>query len=124
LGYKNNMKDFNKLTNVSVSYHKTPSNSNLPLVESNQKKQIPQQAPPLPTVAQMAKNLASSIVDNVKHKISGGTLKSTSETITSRFKVCMSCEFYNQSKDRCTKCGCKMKVKTGLSASKCPIGKW
>ena len=118
------MKNFNKLTDTFPANLKEPSSIKNSLVEGNQKKHMPQSSPPLPSVAQMAKNLAASIVDNVKHKINGGSFKSSNETITNRFKACMLCEFYNQSKDRCTKCGCKMKVKTGLAASKCPVGKW
>ena len=40
-----------------------------------------------------------------------------------RWDLCAGCEFLTDS-NRCTKCGCFMKVKHKLASAKCPIGKW
>ena len=40
-----------------------------------------------------------------------------------RWDLCSSCEFLTES-NRCTQCGCFMKVKHKFSIAKCPVGKW
>ena len=41
-----------------------------------------------------------------------------------RLKICIVCEHYDESKQKCKKCGCNMKIKTAIPLTKCPIGKW
>lgn len=41
-----------------------------------------------------------------------------------RLSICHGCEFFDAETDKCLKCGCNMAIKTNLSVSKCPIGKW
>ena len=43
--------------------------------------------------------------------------------LNSRWDLCQSCEFLTES-NRCTKCGCFMKVKHKLAIASCPVGKW
>ena len=45
------------------------------------------------------------------------------EVLDMRWDLCQGCEFLTEA-NRCTKCGCFMKVKHKLSMAKCPIGKW
>lgn len=45
------------------------------------------------------------------------------DILKQRWDACSSCEFLTQS-DKCTKCGCFMKVKHKLAMARCPIGKW
>lgn len=78
----------------------------------------------MPSHLQKFKNAVSTAVDVVKETIKGVPVKADVVLSTARLKACMSCEFYIQNRDRCSKCGCKMKIKTSLSASKCPVGKW
>ena len=40
-----------------------------------------------------------------------------------RWDLCRGCEFLTES-NRCTKCGCFMKIKHKLSMASCPVGKW
>ena len=40
-----------------------------------------------------------------------------------RWDLCSSCEFLTES-NKCTKCGCFMKVKHKFGFAKCPVGKW
>lgn len=40
-----------------------------------------------------------------------------------RWDLCSGCEFLTDS-NRCTRCGCFMKVKHKLSMASCPVGKW
>ena len=44
------------------------------------------------------------------------------EVLKMRWDLCSSCEFLKD--DRCTSCGCFMKVKHKLAMASCPVGKW
>lgn len=45
-------------------------------------------------------------------------------TIQSRQDICRGCDRLLKPMWSCVECGCFMKIKTRLEASKCPIGKW
>lgn len=80
----------------------------------------PQERPPseMPSVPQMARNLAR---DGIKWILSGMEMAS-SEVVAQRLSLCKACEFYIG--ERCSRCGCQMRVKTTLATSSCPVGKW
>ena len=80
--------------------------------------------PPMPSMGAMARNVANSVVQNIQSVAAGNALRLTEEQANSRLSICSTCEFYNQTQSRCTKCGCFMAVKTYLKAEKCPVGKW
>ena len=44
------------------------------------------------------------------------------EVLKMRWDICSSCEFLKD--DKCTSCGCFMKVKHKLAMASCPEGKW
>lgn len=41
-----------------------------------------------------------------------------------RYSFCISCENLHKFTDRCSLCGCFMRVKTWMPNEECPIGKW
>tara|TARA_R100000544_G_scaffold15732_1_gene7366 strand:+ start:1817 stop:2125 length:309 start_codon:yes stop_codon:yes gene_type:complete len=41
-----------------------------------------------------------------------------------RLTLCHTCDSYNEPKDRCNQCGCKMELKARMSTSECPLKKW
>jgi hypothetical protein len=84
--------------------------------------QLKQTQNSLPTLAEMGKNLAQTVVDTVKSVVAGEGAISAETQADTRLKICESCEFYQNT--RCTKCGCYMAVKTHLKAANCPVGKW
>lgn len=45
------------------------------------------------------------------------------KVLKARWDACLSCEFLTDS-NRCTKCGCFMKVKHKIAHASCPIKKW
>ena len=61
-------------------------------------------------------------------------MKAASDIATRRFvpdevrkerqAICNGCEHWNEASNRCTECGCQMRVKTALSSSRCPLRKW
>jgi uncharacterized paraquat-inducible protein A len=77
-----------------------------------------------PSVGRMVANLGAEVVNNIKSVASGQAFKTDDEEANKRKSICNSCEFFNKSQERCTKCGCFMAVKVYLKASHCPIGKW
>ena len=48
--------------------------------------------------------------------------RSSKELLNERLSICQTCKFFTG--QRCLKCGCNMAIKTYLTASTCPIGKW
>lgn len=88
------------------------------------KKTLPKDQVSYPSTSQMVKNVAQSIVTNVKSVLNGNDLKLADNEAVSRLNICKSCSFFDLSQERCKKCGCKLAVKTYLKAEKCPIGKW
>lgn len=78
----------------------------------------------MPSVVEMAKNLSASVLNNLKSVAAGNSLSVSEIEANGRLAICKSCEFFNSYQERCTKCGCKMAIKTYLKAEKCPIGKW
>ena len=42
----------------------------------------------------------------------------------SRMEHCMICPSWEHNSNRCLECGCQMRVKTSLTSSECPLGKW
>jgi hypothetical protein len=77
-----------------------------------------------PSAFQMAKNLGGDFLKNMKSVASGNALNVSTDVRDFRKSTCLACEFYDKQRDRCTKCGCNIAVKSYLRASSCPIGKW
>lgn len=50
--------------------------------------------------------------------------RSSKDLIEHRLEICMACEFYRPNRDRCSKCGCFMNLKTRLENARCPVKKW
>jgi len=41
-----------------------------------------------------------------------------------RMDICMVCPSWEHSNNRCTECGCQMRIKASLRSSECPLKKW
>ena len=46
------------------------------------------------------------------------------DVIDKRLDICNGCEFLFKPTGTCKKCGCFMVIKSRISTSRCPIGKW
>jgi Family of unknown function (DUF6171) len=75
-----------------------------------------------PSMLQMAKNLMEDGTKIISNAVQGNTTLVTDEERNTRWSICQGCPFLTN--DRCTKCGCFMKVKVAFQTSKCPEGKW
>lgn len=76
----------------------------------------------LPSIMEMAKNLASDGAKIIKNAAQGNKTLVADEVRQSRWSTCQSCPKLQN--DRCVECGCFMKVKVAFVTSKCPIGNW
>ena len=53
-----------------------------------------------------------------------GLIVADEEKMNMRMTLCSECKSFDKNSARCGLCGCFMKVKVRLEASKCPIAKW
>jgi hypothetical protein len=94
------------------------------MIQENKIRSLESSNKKMPSSFQMAKNLGSDILKNIKSMSEGNPINSDQSEIENRKNICNSCEFFISDSQRCSKCGCNMAVKTYLKASVCPIGKW
>jgi hypothetical protein len=94
------------------------------MIQENKIRSLESSNKKMPSSFQMAKNLGSDILKNVKSISQGNPINSDQSEIEKRKSICNSCEFFISDSQRCSKCGCNMAVKTYLKASVCPVGKW
>lgn len=77
-----------------------------------------------PSLPEQAKNTTLLIADVIRNAIENNTIFAKPEEKVRRYDICQACEFFERNSKRCTKCGCYMENKTGLTAAKCPVNKW
>jgi len=76
----------------------------------------------LPSVMEMAKNLAADGTKIIKNAISGNKTLVDDDIREQRWSICQQCPRLQN--DRCLECGCFMKVKVAFQTSKCPLENW
>ena len=74
-----------------------------------------------PTKTQMAKNLGKEALSVIKRAVKGRAIRVPDAVRAERLATCKACEFFDQERSRCTKCGCKMPYKVGLASGRCPL---
>ena len=79
--------------------------------------------PKYPSKLKQALSLGREAFRAAKAKGKGLPVMATADQVAERLEICGSCEHYTAD-DRCTQCGCYMKVKSTLTTASCPIGKW
>jgi len=78
----------------------------------------------LPSKAQMIKNLSSSVKNISKSLLKGEKIKLPKKQAEERMKICMTCPQYVADENRCSLCGCYLRVKIRIATESCPINKW
>lgn len=78
----------------------------------------------MPSVLKQVGNVTHSIVKNVQSVANGNPLNVSEFEKENRLAICNSCKFFDKNRQKCSKCGCFMSIKTYLKAEKCPIGLW
>jgi hypothetical protein len=76
----------------------------------------------LPGPGEQLINLSKTTLDVVKDIFRD--IKASESVVIQRNKTCKECEDYIPNQDRCSVCGCYLKVKTLLQVAKCPRNKW
>lgn len=88
---------------------------------------MPQVMGRYPKPAAMGANLVASAYKVAISYAKGNGVKVTPEEAEKRKQICLSCQFYDKARDRCTKCGCSLGKNIGkvvFRALSCPVGKW
>jgi hypothetical protein len=68
-------------------------------------------------LSKLAINTSSAIANNKK-------IISPEHLAQERLDICNKCENLEKNLDRCSVCGCFVKVKTKVSFEECPLHKW
>lgn len=50
--------------------------------------------------------------------------RSDKDLAAERLDICRSCPYFVAKLEKCTRCGCLMRLKTKLKNAHCPINKW
>lgn len=77
------------------------------------------------TVKASAGSMIKSAIKNAGRGINGGSVNR--EIREERFKTCKACPSFVKKTERCSECGCFMKLKTWVNADAdvlCPLQKW
>lgn len=77
----------------------------------------------LPGMLEMAKNLMRDGGKIVSNAVQGNKSLVDDDIRENRLSICRTCPKFTP-EERCTECGCFMKVKVAFVTSKCPMGKW
>ena len=77
----------------------------------------------LPGMVEMAKNLMKDGTKIVSNALQGNKTLVEDATREHRISICRQCPKFTP-EERCTECGCFMKVKVAFITSKCPLSKW
>jgi hypothetical protein len=76
----------------------------------------------MPSVITQVGNAAKAAARVVSASFTGNQVKATEDVVEKRKAICQGCEFLQN--DRCSKCGCRYKLKIQLATESCPISKW
>ena len=76
------------------------------MVQAHRARKVAGKPPEYPSLATQAGNLAGAVGRVVKAGVRGEPVKVTDEVHAARLSICQSCEFYDATRKRCTKCGC------------------
>lgn len=77
----------------------------------------------LPGMMDMAKNLLRDGSKIVSNAVQGNKTLVEDSVREHRLSICKTCPHFTP-EERCTECGCFMKIKSAFITSKCPIGNW
>jgi len=72
----------------------------------------------VPVSIETAKSLTRASRDVFMRRFVGNDIKQI------RMDICMVCPSWEHTSNRCTECGCQMRVKVSLASSECPLKKW
>ena len=74
--------------------------------------------------AKLLFELTGTLGDALQEYKNRGTVLADDAKVDTRMELCAGCKSFDKDSARCSLCGCFMKLKVRLDASKCPVGKW
>lgn len=77
-----------------------------------------------PSLPEQGKNLAKFIFEVIKTTWNGDHLIVSDDVYEERMSICKTCEWYDESQNRCRHCGCYLVEKARYAIDSCPIKKW
>ena len=77
-----------------------------------------------PKFLEQARDLTHTLSQAVQKKVAGKPFRADPDLVASRQGICQNCNWLDQERLRCLRCGCKMPLKMRLLVSSCPEGKW
>lgn len=80
--------------------------------------------PKLPSIFDQAKGFINSAKDVVGGALAGDGVTVDESIYNSRMSICRECPLLIKETERCSECGCFMKVKAMFKKTYCPVGKW
>lgn len=78
----------------------------------------------MPTYTDKAKTFGSAIFKTGVNMLKGSNILVTQEEKERRLAICSGCDYFNHRNFTCLRCGCRLKYKSVLRNSSCPIKKW
>lgn len=77
-----------------------------------------------PSLFSMVRSVAKDAYESAKRTGYRLPVIAPDEVAVKRYSICQDCEHFDEETTRCDECGCYMKLKVNVAASKCPIDKW
>lgn len=81
---------------------------------------VPHDEPQYPPVTTQLANAGKALV----RAVASGFSRVTAEEHERRRAICEACEYYDDTQERCRRCGCAVAIKSWLNSEVCPIGLW
>lgn len=80
----------------------------------------PRRELPVPSLATQAKGFIKSAAHVAASALRGNPIAATPAVVDFRRTTCEACPRFNLSTERCSLCGCPLKIKPWFAAAKCP----
>ena len=78
----------------------------------------------MPSFLDMAKSFGKALFQTGVNVVKGDIIMASDEEQKHRLDTCMGCEHFDYTSYTCSQCGCKMRYKSVLKSSTCPLDKW
>ena len=72
-----------------------------------------------PSGPEMARNVVKSMIEAAKNPV-----PATNDVFERRIGICKGCDYFDDKRNRCKKCGCLLAAKLRVRNARCPVGKW
>ncbi len=78
----------------------------------------------MPSFLDMAKSFGKALFQTGVDVVKGDIIMASEDEQKHRLDTCLGCDYFNHTSYTCSQCGCKMRYKSVLKSSTCPLDKW